>query len=179
MSSSNEELAPLPTLPLEVEIPKEHLPDILDVYDKHAFVLLRITIPRVYSVFHNDAILMIPAGDPARTAEYRSWAKFLARCPVKFVRKYPVRVPIKDEGMSIPAPPSIRSSVPHTQRWLATAAAQSVNLILTRNDVLAPATTHTFSSLRSHSRRHLCAAKLQLNWRRHIGGTASCSITRR
>ncbi len=99
ISSSDGESVPLP---LEVAIPKERLPDVLDVYDK-------------------DAILIVPAGDPTRMAEYRSWEKFLARGPVKFVRKYPVRIPttLEGEGMFIPALPS-SPLYPHTQRWLVT-----------------------------------------------------------
>lgn len=105
MTPSSEESVPLP---FEVNIPKERLPDVLDVYDKHASALLRITIPLVYNVNNKNAMLIIPAGDPARLAEYRSWEKFLARRPIKFVRKYPVHgsTRLNGEGIFISAPPS-------------------------------------------------------------------------
>ena len=105
MTSSSEEHVPLPS---EVNISRERLPDVLDVYDKDASALLRITIPRVYNVYHRNAKLIIPVGDPSREAEYRSWEKFLARNPVKFVRKYPVHdsTTLKDEDLLIFAPPS-------------------------------------------------------------------------
>jgi hypothetical protein len=91
MSSSNEE--PMP-LPLEVDIPKENLPQFLHVYDKQA------------SAFRNPIPYHFHQKD--KCTKYRSWAKFVTRFPIKFVRKYPVPA-TKDEGMSIPAPLSIRS----------------------------------------------------------------------
>ena len=60
MSSSDE--GPI-ALPLEVDIPNEHLPEVLDVYDKQASALFRFTTPGMYSVFGKDATLMVPAGD--------------------------------------------------------------------------------------------------------------------
>ncbi|KAH8983756.1 hypothetical protein EDB92DRAFT_1557968 [Lactarius akahatsu] len=95
ISSYDEESA---HLPLEVAIPKEHLPDVLDVYDKDAWVLLRPRIFSVYSAFDKDVALRVSASDPARMAEYCNWEKFLAHNPVRFVRKYPVRIPTTHEG---------------------------------------------------------------------------------
>jgi hypothetical protein len=112
MSSPDEE--PMP-LPLETDIPKELLPEVLHVYDKNASALLKNPAPPVYRVFQEDDVCMTPFIDIVRRAQYRNWVKFVARCPIKFVRKYPVPVLTKDEGMFIPSP-SIRSSVPHTQR---------------------------------------------------------------
>ncbi|KAH8985778.1 hypothetical protein EDB86DRAFT_2323457 [Lactarius hatsudake] len=97
ISSYDEESTPLP---LEVAVPKEHLPDVLDVYDKDAWVLLRPTIFSVYSAFDKDAALRISASDPARMAEYRNWEKFLACNPVRFVRKYPVCITHEGEEVA-------------------------------------------------------------------------------
>ncbi|KAH9029965.1 hypothetical protein EDB85DRAFT_1964782 [Lactarius pseudohatsudake] len=98
ISSYDEESAPLP---LEVAIPKEHLPDVLDVYDKDAWVLLRPTIFSVDSAFDKDVALRVSASDPARMAEYRNWEKFLACNPIRFVRKYPVRIPATHDGEEV------------------------------------------------------------------------------
>jgi hypothetical protein len=69
ISSSGEENLPLPVGPVT---PKERLPHILNVYDKDTF--------RRISVRGNDAA-------------WDSMEKILARGPIKFVRKYPVRIP--------------------------------------------------------------------------------------
>ncbi|KAH9053335.1 hypothetical protein EDB87DRAFT_1581053 [Lactarius vividus] len=87
--SSDEDSVPSP---LEVTIPEESLPDVLDVYDKDAWVLLRPTIFDVYSALDKDAAHRISAGDSARMAEYHNWDRFVAHNPVRFVRKYPVRI---------------------------------------------------------------------------------------
>jgi hypothetical protein len=102
LSTSGKEAVPLP---LEGNVPKECLPDVLDVYDKNGSTLLRITIPYYYNVHDKNSILIIPAGDPPRMAQYYNYQKFLARYPVKFVRKYPCQVPTtpKGEGMFISA----------------------------------------------------------------------------
>ncbi len=116
ISSSDEEFVPLP---LEVIIPKERLPDVLDVYNKDSSAFLSVITPYAYSDFNKnkDALLRILSGDPARLAEYHSLEKFLARSPVKFVRKYPVCIPttLEGEGMFIHAPPS-GPLYPHTQK---------------------------------------------------------------
>ena len=67
ISSEDEETAPLP---LEVDIPKERLPDIL-----------LVNLPGV-SFWHD-----------APAAAVHSMRKFMACNPVKYVRKYPVRIP--------------------------------------------------------------------------------------
>jgi hypothetical protein len=186
MSSTDEEPKPLPALPFDVDIPKEHLPEVLHVYDKDSSALCKnlVLSARVYHTFQEDGVRMISVEDivTRRMGERRNWEKFLARCPVKFIRKYPVPVPTKDEGMFIPHLPPSGPLYTHAQWWLATAA-QLVNSILARDNISAhaPATTHTFSSLHSHShlvRRHLCEAKLLLNWRRITARTATCSRTR-
>jgi hypothetical protein len=102
LPTSGEEHVPLP---LEANIPKECLPEVLDVYDKNGSTLLRITIPYYYNVHDRNSILIIPAGDPPRMAQYYNYQKFLARYPVKFVRKYPGHIPTtpKGEGMFISA----------------------------------------------------------------------------
>jgi hypothetical protein len=105
MSSPDEEPK---LLPLEVDIPKEHLPEVLHVYDKES-ALLKDPAPPGYRIFQEDDVCMIPPINMVRRRQYRHWLKFLDRCPVKYVRKYPAPVPTKDEGTSIPAPPSIRS----------------------------------------------------------------------
>src|SRR5579859_2169312 len=100
MSFSDEHEEPK-LLPLQVDIPKEHLPEVLDVYDKQALALFREPLPR--GSFYTKKTI-----DENAMAKYRSWAKFVARWPIKYVRKYPVPVPTKDdEGMFIPgaAPP--------------------------------------------------------------------------
>ncbi|KAI9431933.1 hypothetical protein H4582DRAFT_2001421 [Lactarius indigo] len=63
-------------LPLDIVIPKERLPDVLDVYDNG-------TSPRIIS--------RIISRNPTRLSQsmYRSLEKFLACGPVKYVRKYP------------------------------------------------------------------------------------------
>ena len=83
MSLEDEETA-LP--PLEADIPKDHLPDILHVCDKRALALLRITHSRYGN---KETPFMISAHDPERMAAFRNWEKFLARCHVQFVRKLP------------------------------------------------------------------------------------------
>ena len=151
MTSSSEEHVPLPS---EVNISRERLPDVLDVYDKDASALLRITISRVYNVYHRNAKLIIPVGDPSREAEYRSWEKFLARNPVKFVRKYPVHdsTTLKDEDLLIL----------HLHRPLMSRGcrkppqpctnAQLASSISANDEISAPATTQRFFLLHSPSR---------------------------
>ena len=184
------------SLPLEANIPKECLPDVLDVYDKHASALLRITIPFYYHVHDKNSILIIPAGDPPRVALYRSWEKFVARCPVKFVRKYPGHVPTTDipttdtakgEGPFHPCI-SIQSShltkrsqvTSRTHRPPRTTGAPLANSIsVEKSDVSAPATIHMFALLHSPSRhmqgRPRCVETSLLKWPWHAGSTGTCS----
>ena len=147
------------SLPLEANIPKECLPDVLDVFDKHASVLLRITIPFYYHVHDKNSILIIPAGDPPRMALYRSWEKFVARCPVKFVRKYPGQVPTtcmpKGGGLfhhciSIQSPHSTKKWSQMSRRkdqppWTTAPLANSTSV--KKSDVSAPAQPWTCHGL--------------------------------
>ena len=84
----------VPPLPLEVFIPDDHLPDILEVYDTDT--IRRVTLPelRLHGFYHTS------------DAMWNSWEKFIARCYIKFVLE--VRIPsmLKDKRIFIPAPPS-------------------------------------------------------------------------
>ena len=71
--SSSKETVPLP---LEVVVPKDHLPDILEVYDT--------------STFRSATSYNVPSSTKLMSdAVWNSWEKFLARCPIKFVRVHP------------------------------------------------------------------------------------------
>lgn len=76
ISSSNEESVLL--VPPEAVVPKECLPDVLDVYDEDT----------LRSVIHDKWV---------SSAEWRSWEKFLARTPVKYVRECPASIRTKGE----------------------------------------------------------------------------------
>jgi hypothetical protein len=84
---SDKETVPFP---LAAVIPKERLPDVLDVYD-------------------NDIFRRIGA-KYARGAPVNGLEKFLASGPIRYVRKFPVRIPttlrLQGEGIFFPAPPS-------------------------------------------------------------------------
>lgn len=93
-------------LPLEVDIPNEHLPEVLEVYDKDASALYINPVSRVYRHFQENGVCIVPSIDMVREelgreGLYCCWAEFLAHCPVKFVRKYPAPACVlaKDEGM--------------------------------------------------------------------------------
>jgi hypothetical protein len=92
LESSDKETMPLP---LEVFIPEDHLPDVLDVYDTDTFLSA--------TWYH------VPYYKQISDAVWKSWAKFLARCPIKFVRESPrVRTysMLKYRCILIPTPPS-------------------------------------------------------------------------
>jgi len=81
-------------LPLEVDILEPYLPEALDVFIGDQWVIRAAC-----------------RSGKASDAEQHNFQKFLAHCPVKFVREYPRR-PITTtpncEGMFIPLPPSSR-----------------------------------------------------------------------
>jgi hypothetical protein len=89
--SSDEEPVPLP---LEVFIPEDHLPDVLEVYDT--------------DTFRSASWYNIPSYKRMSDAVWKSWAKFLARCPIKFVRESPwVRTSmLKEKRIFSPTLPS-------------------------------------------------------------------------
>ncbi|KAF8268121.1 hypothetical protein EI94DRAFT_1800879 [Lactarius quietus] len=117
MSSSGEESV---LLPLEVNILKEQLPDVLD-----------------YNVHDKNSILIIPVGDPSRLALYRSWEKFLARCPVKFVRKYPMHGSTGEEAAGNVS----KASAPLDHRTIGQLDLSQQRHLGTSNH--SPCTTHT------------------------------------
>jgi hypothetical protein len=95
-------------MPLHLQVdPKDRLPNALDVYDKDVRTFLE------YGIFDNlkddsDAKRMnVHRIQVGIGSSWCSWMKFVARYPIKFVRKYPICVPTKDEGMFIPVPPSL------------------------------------------------------------------------
>ncbi|KAH9053336.1 hypothetical protein EDB87DRAFT_1581054 [Lactarius vividus] len=90
-------------LPLDVVIPEERLPNILEVYDKGASALLGVIFPYAHGLYDKGTLLSIAPSNPASLspAEYRSLERFLACSPVKYERKYPKRTPTTLEGEEI------------------------------------------------------------------------------
>ena len=84
--SSGNDTVPPP--PLEGVIPEDHLPDILDVYDTDTF--RRVTLPDSHIPLYHVSDAM-----------WNSWEKFLARCPLKFVRGVRIHNILKDKRIFI------------------------------------------------------------------------------
>ncbi|KAH9029968.1 hypothetical protein EDB85DRAFT_1964808 [Lactarius pseudohatsudake] len=84
--------------PLDVVIPEEHLPDVLEVYDKDASTLLEVISLCNHGFYDKEMLLSTTSSNPGEWAEYRSLEKFLAHSPIKYVRKYPKRIPTMLEG---------------------------------------------------------------------------------
>jgi hypothetical protein len=107
--SEDEETVPLP---LEIDIPEDHLPDILEVYDT--------------DVIRSATSYKVPSYKLKSRAVWNSWEKFLDRYPIKFVRESPrVRIPsmLKDIFIFILAPPSSTLHLQRTRRtvsWIPT-----------------------------------------------------------
>ncbi len=80
-------------IPLEVDIPKAHLPDILEVF---------------VGLGDRDTFCGALPYEQANEAERHNWQKILACGPLKFVRKDPRMTTPDLEGMFAPTPPSGR-----------------------------------------------------------------------
>ncbi|KAH8983761.1 hypothetical protein EDB92DRAFT_1951426 [Lactarius akahatsu] len=84
--------------PLDIVISEEHLPDVLEVYDKGVSMLLEVIALCNHGFYNKEMLLSTTSSNPEKLAEYHSLETFLAHSPIKYVQKYLKRIPTTLQG---------------------------------------------------------------------------------